>query len=106
MSRLLCRYTKREYQEKANVDLNKCGLQINRCKYASYKLLQTTIRPNKSVDDVEIVVASKSGMEIKMTQRWMDRSFYKPFGVYYLCRGAWCITNIYVHVVSVEYYSL
>ena len=48
----------------------------------------------------------KSGMEIKMTKRWMDRSFYKLFGVYYLCRGAWCITNIYVHVVRVEYYSL
>ena len=48
----------------------------------------------------------KSGVEIRMTKRWMDRSFYKPFGVYYLCRGAWCKTNIYVHVVSVEYYSL
>lgn len=90
-------------KEKANVDLNKCGLQINRCKYASYKLLKTT-RPNKLL--MKLLWRLKSGMEIKMTKRWMDRSFYKPFGVYYLCRGAWCITNIYVHVVSVEYYSL
>ena len=35
---------------------------------------KTTIRPNKSVDDV--VVASKSGMEIRMTKRWMDQFFY------------------------------
>ena len=61
-------------KEKANVDLNKCGLQINRCKYASYKILKTTIRPNKSVDDVEIVVVASKKWSGDKNDQTLDGS--------------------------------